>query len=149
VGAEELEIAKSYLVGSFPLGFERAARRASYLISHELHGFPPDNLERLLGAFAAVSSADVQRVARAHLHPEASCLAAAGPVAKKDARARVAQQDALESAMEAKLSPQAIIDTLVAYQRSAALATAIELDVFSRMRGRRRRRTTPARACRR
>jgi len=80
VALEELETAKSYLIGSFPLGFERASRRASYLVSQELYGFPPDNLDRLLAEFGAVSAADVQRVAREHLHPESSCLAAAGPV---------------------------------------------------------------------
>jgi zinc protease len=84
VGAEELDLAKSYLIGSFPLGFERAARRASYMVSSELHAFPPDNLERLLRAFAAVDAEDVQRVARKHLHPDASCLVAAGPIARSE-----------------------------------------------------------------
>jgi len=84
VGQEELEVAKSYLVGSFPLGFERAARRASYMISAEVHGFPPDYLERLLESFAAVTREDVQRVARQHLHPRQCVLAAAGPLAKAE-----------------------------------------------------------------
>src|SRR5262249_55427194 len=51
----ELDVAKSYLLGSFPLGFERAARRASYVVSAELHGFPEDHLDRLLGEFSAVT----------------------------------------------------------------------------------------------
>jgi len=80
VGKEELEVAKSYLLGSFPLGFERAARRASYLISTELHGFPRNHLELLLSQFTAVTAEDVRRAAGAHLFPEASCIAAAGPV---------------------------------------------------------------------
>jgi len=80
VSAEELEIAKSYLIGSFPLGFERASRRASYLVSHELHNFPADNLDQMLRAFGAVTVADVQRAAREQLHPDQACLAAAGPV---------------------------------------------------------------------
>jgi zinc protease len=84
VGPEELEVAKSYLIGSFPLGFERASRRASYMVSAELHRFPPDNLELLLKQFAAVTREDVQRVAKLHLHPEASCLAASGPVKQSD-----------------------------------------------------------------
>lgn len=80
----ELELAKSYLIGSFPLGFERAARRASYMVSAEVHRFPSDNLERLLKQFAAISVADVQRVARTHLFPEASVLAGAGPIEHAD-----------------------------------------------------------------
>lgn len=80
VGKEELDVAKSYLIGSFPLGFERSARRASYLVSAEVHGFPEDHLEQLLARFAAVTAADVRRVARAHLFPDRSCVAAAGPL---------------------------------------------------------------------
>ncbi len=86
VGADELEVAKSYLLGSFPLGFERAARRASYAISAELHGFPEDHLDRLLRAFSEVTAEDVRRVARAHLFPDASCIAAAGPIRAADLR---------------------------------------------------------------
>jgi zinc protease len=84
VGAEELEVAKSYLVGSFPLGFERAARRASYMISAEVHQFPSDYLERLLASFAAVTREDVQRVAREQLFPARCVLAAAGPLGKAE-----------------------------------------------------------------
>lgn len=91
VGAEELDVAKSYLIGSFPLGFERASRRASYMVSSELHHFPADNLERLLESFAAVTREDIQRVARKHLHPEKSCLAASGPVKKTDLAAALAR----------------------------------------------------------
>jgi zinc protease len=89
VAKEELDVAKSYLLGSFPLGFERAARRASYLVSAELHGFPEDHLEKLLADFAAVTAADVQRVARAHLFPEESCIAAAGPVRRSELLAKI------------------------------------------------------------
>ncbi len=84
VGSGELDVAKSYVLGSFPLGFERAARRASYLVSSEVHGFPPDHLERLLEQFAAVTAEDVRRAARKHLLPDASCLASAGPVRKAE-----------------------------------------------------------------
>ena len=45
---------------------------------------PPDNLDRLLRSFGSVTAADVQRVARTHLFPAKSCIAAAGPVKKKD-----------------------------------------------------------------
>ncbi|MBK7644564.1 MAG: insulinase family protein [Planctomycetes bacterium] len=84
VGEEELEVAKSYLVGSFPLGFERAARRAGYMISAEVHRFPDDYLERLLESFAAVTREDVLRVAREHLFPDRCVLAASGPLGKAE-----------------------------------------------------------------
>jgi zinc protease len=82
VGSRELAVAKDYLLGSFVLGFERASRRVHYLVSSALYGLPEDNLERLPKEFAAVTPADVQRVARAHLFPERCCLVAAGPTSR-------------------------------------------------------------------
>ncbi|HVS09877.1 MAG TPA: pitrilysin family protein [Planctomycetota bacterium] len=79
VGAAELRTAKDYLVGSFALSFQRASRRASYMISAERYGLPPDNLERLPRLFAAVTPEDVRRAARAHLFPTRACIATAGP----------------------------------------------------------------------
>lgn len=76
----ELDLAKGYLLGSFPMGFERASRRAGYLVAAELHGFPNDHLTRLLHEFAAVTPDDVRNVAARHLHPAASCIVAAGPM---------------------------------------------------------------------
>ncbi len=84
VGPDELETAKSYLLGSYALGFERASRRASYMITQELHKFPADQLERLPREFDAVSIEDIQRVARTYLHPDRCCLAAAGSTSKKE-----------------------------------------------------------------
>jgi zinc protease len=80
VGKNELEVAKSYLVGSFPRGFERATRRSGYMISSELHGFPDDYLSQLQQAFLRVTVEDVRRVAEKHLFPDTCCLAAAGPI---------------------------------------------------------------------
>ena len=84
VSERELSVAKNYLLGSFVLGFERSSRRANYLVSSELYGLPPDNLEQLPRAFAAVMPKDIQRVARTHLFPDRCCLAAAGPTSRQD-----------------------------------------------------------------
>lgn len=86
VSEQELETAKSYLLGSYALGFERASRRAGYMITHELHGFPEDQLERLPREFDAVTIDDVQRVAQTHLFPDRCCLAAAGPTSEDELR---------------------------------------------------------------
>ena len=80
VGRGEFETAQRYLIGSNALGFERSARRASYLIAADRFGLPDDYLQRFPATVAAVRAADVQRVARAHLHPELACIAAAGPI---------------------------------------------------------------------
>lgn len=74
----ELGVAQSYLVGSFAMGFERAAQRASYLVSAEIHGFPDDHLQRLPAEFAAVTAEDVQRAAKEHLFPDACVVVRAG-----------------------------------------------------------------------
>jgi zinc protease len=76
----ELELARDYLLGSFALGFERAARRAQYTVFAERNELGDRHLQELCDAFAAVSAEDVRRAARAHLHPERSCVAAAGPI---------------------------------------------------------------------
>lgn len=80
VGDAELATAKDYVVGSFALSFQRAARRASYMVTAERFGLSDDYLERAPRIYAAVTPADVQRVARTHLHPDACSIAAAGPI---------------------------------------------------------------------
>lgn len=91
VPKSELDVAKSYLLGSFAIGFERASRRAAYLVSAEVHGLPPDDLQRLPRRFAAVTPAELRRVAREHLFPDRCCLSAAGPVQLKELKAALGQ----------------------------------------------------------
>lgn len=86
VAEEELELARDYLLGSYPLGFERASSRASFLITREVHGFGEGYLDELLASFEAVTVSDVQRVAQTHLWPDRCCLAAAGPVKRAELR---------------------------------------------------------------
>lgn len=80
VGEAELETAKDYVVGSFALSFQRAARRASYMVTAERFGLGDDYLEQAPRTYAAITPQDVQRVARTHLFPEACAIAAAGPI---------------------------------------------------------------------
>lgn len=80
VPEEELRVAKDYLIGSFSMGFERASRRASYLISAEVHGHPSDHLERLPREFDAVTPESLQQAARRHFFPDRCSISAAGPV---------------------------------------------------------------------
>ncbi len=84
VPRDELELARSYLIGSFVLGFERAARRVQTMVSAERNALPEDHLEQLVQAFAQVSAQDVRAAARRHLHPDRSCLAVAGPVKERE-----------------------------------------------------------------
>jgi zinc protease len=90
VTKEELTTAKSYLLGSFALGYERASRRAAHLIASELHGFGEDHLDQLSQAYRSITADDVQRVAETYLHPDACCVVGAGPVTKKELVAALA-----------------------------------------------------------
>ncbi len=83
VAPEELELVHSYLTGSFVLGFERASRRAQYLVFAHRQGLPDDYLSNLPARIRSVSIEDVQRVARRHLRPDDLCLAGGGPIKKK------------------------------------------------------------------
>ena len=84
VPLDELRVAKDYLTGSFSMGFERAVRRAGYLVTSNVHRFPADNLESLPRSFEAVTPEDILRAARTHLWPERCCVSASGPVKKRD-----------------------------------------------------------------
>jgi zinc protease len=92
VGDAELATAKDYVVGSFALSFQRAARRANYMVTAERFGLPADHLERAPKVYAAITPEDVQRVARAHLHPQACVVAAAGPIREATLRKALASK---------------------------------------------------------
>ncbi len=77
---DELNLAKSYLTGSFPLGFERASRRVQTLILAERCGLPTTHLSDLVNALVSVTREDVRRAARKHLDPDRVCLVGGGPV---------------------------------------------------------------------
>jgi predicted Zn-dependent peptidase len=67
VSAEELRVAKSYLLGNLAMDRRTNARQAWYLAAYEVSGIGFEFLERYVGAVRAVSAADVQRVARRYL----------------------------------------------------------------------------------
>jgi zinc protease len=83
VSPEELDLAKSYLSGSFALGYERASRRVQAIVSAHRNALPDDHLQELVRSFGEVTAQDVRRVARAHLFPASSCLVVAGPVTRR------------------------------------------------------------------
>jgi zinc protease len=97
---EELELARQYLTGSFVLGFERAARRAHYMVQAHRYGLPADDLATLPARISAISAEQIQSVAQRHLHPEALSLTVGGPV---DPRRL---PDLLRDAQQAALTPR-------------------------------------------
>lgn len=69
VTEEELESAKAYLTGSLALRLTSTTAIAQTLLQLRFDGLPPDYLERREGYFAAVTRADVARVAKRLLDP--------------------------------------------------------------------------------
>jgi len=71
VSDEELEGAKKFLIGSFPLTIDRQSEITSFMLGIEVYGLGLDYAERYPKLIGAVTKEDVQNVARKYLHPDA------------------------------------------------------------------------------
>jgi len=80
VTAEELEVAKLYLTGSFVFRFQKNAQIADFLIDAEVYGLGFDYLERYPELIRAVTIEDISRVARKHIDPMSLTTVAVGPL---------------------------------------------------------------------
>jgi len=78
VSDAELKAARDFLVGVFPLRFETPGPVAGSLAGLFIHDLPDDELDRYRAAIEAVTAADVQRVARDHIRPEAAAIVLVG-----------------------------------------------------------------------
>ncbi len=70
VTAEELEDAKTYLTGSYPLRFDGNGRIARILVGMQMIGLPPEYIETRNANIEAVTLEDIQRVAERVLQPD-------------------------------------------------------------------------------
>lgn len=70
VGATELETAKQYLIGSFPLQLASQSGLADFLCRAAFYGLGLDYPAQHPRLIRAVQAEDVQRAARTYLHPE-------------------------------------------------------------------------------
>ena len=82
VEAAELDAARDYLIGVFPLRFETSAQVAGALAALIVQDLPDDELDRYRPTIAAVSADDVLAAARAHIHPERASIVVVGDVSK-------------------------------------------------------------------
>src|SRR5215472_1783944 len=69
VSTRELDLAKSFLIGSFPLRLDTSRKVADFLISVEEHGLGLDYPDRFKTEVAKVSASDVQHVAARYMDP--------------------------------------------------------------------------------
>jgi predicted Zn-dependent peptidase len=70
VATDELELATNYLIGVFPLRYETTSAVSEALAAQAMFGLPDDYFDSYRECIAAVTPADVRRVAAAHLHPD-------------------------------------------------------------------------------
>ena len=70
VTQEELDAAKTYLTGAYPLRFDGNARIASIMVWMQMQGLPTDYITTRNDKVEAVTQADIQRVAKRLLDPE-------------------------------------------------------------------------------
>ncbi|MGR3303495.1 MAG: M16 family metallopeptidase [Candidatus Scalindua sp.] len=66
---EELDSAKSYFVGHFPLSMETPSQIAAKIIDQEFYGLPEDYLDKYLDNINAVSMEDIDRAIKRVLDP--------------------------------------------------------------------------------
>ena len=78
--AVEVEDAKKFLLGSLPFRVTTNDAVAGQLLVAERYGLGFDFLDKYKSAVAAVTVADVQRVAKKHLQPDRIVLTAVGPI---------------------------------------------------------------------
>jgi zinc protease len=74
VSEKELESAKKYLIGSFPMRLDTQGKLVNFLTQVEYFGLGLDYPERYPSLIKSVSQEEVLRVARTYLHPESFIL---------------------------------------------------------------------------
>jgi zinc protease len=70
VAAWELDLARSYLIGSFPLRLDTSAKVAAFITASEAQGLGLDYPDRYRREMARVTAADVQRVSARFFAPD-------------------------------------------------------------------------------
>ena len=78
VPTEELDVTRSFVIGSFPLRIETPQQIARQVAGNRLLGLPDDALETYRDRVAALDAADIIRVATDHLLPERMVLVVVG-----------------------------------------------------------------------
>jgi predicted Zn-dependent peptidase len=92
----ELDAARDYLIGVFPLRFETSAQVAGALAGLVVQELPDDELDRYRPAIAAVTADDVRAAAQAHIDVEAASIVVVGDAAVCEEELREAGYGELE-----------------------------------------------------
>jgi zinc protease len=81
VAEEELQDAKNFLTGVFPIRAETQEGLTNLLVSQFLYGLPKDYLDTYRHKIQAVTSEDVRRVAERHVRPDEMAMVIVGDAA--------------------------------------------------------------------
>ena len=84
VTPEELQDAKDFLIGSFPLRFDTNRRIADFLAYAEFFDLGLDYMDRYPEIIRRVDIEDVSRAARSYLQPDQLVLVLVAKESKKD-----------------------------------------------------------------
>ncbi len=76
VSDTELDSAKKFMIGSFPLKFDRLSSIAGFMLQVELYHLGLDYADKYPRIISAITRDDVSKVAREYLHPDAFILVA-------------------------------------------------------------------------
>jgi zinc protease len=93
VTAEELQGAKTFLTGSFPLRLSSSGAVANMLLGMQLHNLGIDYLDRRNGFIEAITLEDLGRVAKRLLKPEALSVVVVGSPSGLDVTDRRGLED--------------------------------------------------------
>jgi len=96
----ELQAAKDYLTGNFPLRLDSTGKLAGFLVQVEYFGLGDDYIERYPDRVRAVTVDDVRRAAQKYLRPSDLVLVVVGPAAK------LAEQGVKSSGADAAPAPR-------------------------------------------
>jgi zinc protease len=88
VSAQELADAKAYLTGSFVLGLETNAQMAALLVNAEIFNLGFDYPQQYRRRIESVTVADVWRVAKKHIAPQALTTVIVGPKSGANPKSR-------------------------------------------------------------
>jgi zinc protease len=78
VGDEELQDAKNFLTGVFPIRAETQEGLTNLIVNQQLYGLPDDYLQTYRQNVAAVTADDCLRVAREHVRPDEMAIVIVG-----------------------------------------------------------------------
>jgi zinc protease len=90
VESDEIDIARDYLVGVFPLRFEAASQVAGALGGLVALDLPDDELDRYRPGVAAVTAADVRATANRNIRPDELAVVVVGDAASVEPEVRAA-----------------------------------------------------------